>query len=193
MAPSTDLQPYYSQQLQWQSFADTFDIPELSDRFQTAELTVPIDYDNPALGDTNVVMYRQVAARSSEGAVVLNPGGPGGGGEFLVLDADFIFERPVLRARDIVSFDPRGVGRSNPIVCRTPAQLDADAQLVPGSDEAIVAGERFRQECAAGNPDLLPHVDTSNVARDLDVMRAALGQPTLDYLGFSYGTEIGQR
>jgi len=191
--PRPELARYYGQSLDWQPSAEVFDVPGLSDRIQTATLTVPIDYDAPDAGDTTIQVYRQVAADRSEGAIVTNPGGPGGGGEYLVLDADFIFEPEVIDTRDIVSFDPRGVGLSDPVLCRTPAELDATSALVTGSQEAIVAGAQFGDQCAQASPQLLAHVDTSNVARDLDVLRSALSQPKLDYLGYSYGTEIGQR
>jgi pimeloyl-ACP methyl ester carboxylesterase len=188
-----DLAPFYSQVASWQPYGEVFDASGLSERIQTSVIDVPIDYDNPAAGTTSLTLYRQVAADSSDGAIVLNPGGPGGGGDVLVLDADFIFQPAVLETRDIVSFDPRGVGRSNPIICRTPQQLDAAAELIAGSEEAIAAAAEFKQACLDTNQSLLSHVDTSNVARDLDVIRSVLRQPTLDYLGFSYGTEIGQR
>lgn len=188
-----DLAQFYSQQPQWQSYAAEFEVPGLSDRIQTTQIEVPIDYDNPQAGTTEIVLYRQVAAERSDGAIVLNPGGPGGAGDGLVLDADFIFEPEVLDTRDIVSFDPRGVYRSDPITCRTDEEVDAYSQAVPNSETAIRTAQDLGDACLRENPDLLAHIDTSNVARDLDVMRAVLGQPLLDYLGFSYGTEIGQR
>lgn len=192
-AGSEDLAQFYSQQPQWQTYADAYNVEGLSDRIQTAQITVPLDYDNPGLGTTELTLYRQVAADEAQGSIVLNPGGPGGSGQDLVLEADFIFDPAVLDSRDIVSFDPRGIFRSNPIVCRTPEQLDVAVQQIPGSDAAVEAAVQTRQACAEQNAELLPHVDTTSVAKDMDVVRSVLGQPLLDYAGLSYGTKLGQR
>ena len=135
--------------------------------------------------------------RKRLGSLVVNPGGPGGSGVDYARAADFIVGKGVRDAYDVVGFDPRGVGRSAPIDCLTDAELDTFLGADPTPDDpaeeqafaATAAG--FAQACAATAGPLLAHVSTEDAARDMDVLRAALGEEKLTYLGKSYGTYLG--
>ncbi len=131
------------------------------------------------------------------GYLVVNPGGPGGSGVDYARAADYIVAPAVRQRYDIVGFDPRGVDRSAPITCVGPAGLDAFLGQDPTPDtraeEQTFAdnSQRFAEACGTNGGELLPHVSTEDAARDMDVLRAALGENTLTYLGKSYGTFLG--
>ncbi|HEY3894886.1 MAG TPA: alpha/beta hydrolase [Pseudonocardiaceae bacterium] len=174
--------------------------------FECTSLTVPLDYAKPA-GTT--IQLAVIRARATDpehriGSLITNPGGPGGSG-VTVLKHSYpdwpghpSHFGPQLRARfDIVGFDPRGVGRSVPITCLTDTQLDHYTALdpAPGTpaevDAVVAAVKAFDAGCQTHSAPLLPHVGTPNTARDLDILRAVLGDPKLFYLGSSYGTYLG--
>ncbi|MEO7070346.1 MAG: alpha/beta hydrolase [Nostocoides sp.] len=178
---------FYSQKLVWKSCGNN----------ECTKLTVPIDYAKPG-GDTIQLAVVKVRAKGdSKGALVVNPGGPGGSGVDYALAADFIVGPPVRDAYDIVGFDPRGVGRSAPITCVQPAQLDSFLAFDPTPDnpaeeQAFADNSKsFADACAANAGPLLGHVSTVDAAKDMDVLRAALGETRLNYLGKSYGTFLG--
>ncbi len=166
------------------------------DGFECATLVSPLDYRDPD-GDTiELPVIRLVAADPQQriGAVVLNPGGPGVSGvEFLRGGAKRFAE--LNRRFDLVSFDPRGVGGSEPaLTCYEDGHDDRIDVLGEGAvNEARYLSrlQEERERCVEQNADLLPFVGTNNVARDLERLRIALGEPKLTYLGFSYGTRIG--
>lgn len=190
------LLPYYEQSLDWKPYESLPDADESFSDLQYAVVQVPLDYADPQDGELGMYVYRAPANDSSERAVVTNPGGPGGTGDVIPGYADGIFEPELRETRDIVGFDPRGVGRSRPMVCRDATEVDAWKYATPDdpqeiAEQAEVVGE-VAEQCEEADAELLPHVGTANVARDVDVLRAVLGQPTLDYFGFSYGTTIGQ-
>lgn len=168
-------------------------------RIQCATLRVPLRYDESGGTTIDLAIARLPARLRSErlGSLVVNPGGPGGSGlEFL---PQFALEATddLLDRFDIVSFDPRGVAASTPISCLTDAERDAaqdrdprpasEAERLSALDQAVALNVR----CVRSAPDLVPRMGTMNVARDLDRLRAALGDDRLTYLGFSYGTRIG--
>ena len=163
---------------------------------ESATLTVPLDYGTPA-GETIEIAVARTATADADariGSLVFNPGGPGGSGiEFLTSAASLV--PPEIAERfDLVSFDPRGVGASTAIDCE--ADLDDDVTLLaPGDDagwEALVAEAVDRADtCTDDSLALEPYVGTNNAARDLDELRAALGDDQLSYVGFSYGTRLG--
>lgn len=167
--------------------------------FQCATLAVPLDYSHPNGETIKIALIRKPATDSSQriGSVLLNPGGPGVAGiQFL---RDFAPSAASLNARfDLVSFDPRGVGQSAPVRCLTGPQEDAFNALDGTLDDpiekaaAIQADKDFVAGCEAMSGKLLPYVDSQSVARDMDRIRAWLGDPKLSYLGFSYGTYLGQ-
>jgi pimeloyl-ACP methyl ester carboxylesterase len=182
------LTSYYQQKLDWSSCGDD----------QCASLSVPVDYAHP--GRASVRLHVEKAPATSGkpiGALVVNPGGPGAPGDYLASDAKHYFAPALRAAYDIVAFDPRGTGKSDPIDCLTDAQVDAyiaedPAPSTPAEIAAYAAEERaFWKGCQQHSDALISHVSTVDAARDIDILRAALGQDKLDYLGFSYGTKLG--
>ena len=167
-------------------------------------LTVPLDWsgrDPAAVGRTVPIAVLRLHATGPRGqrigSLVINPGGPGESGVAFVRDhADLL--PAALRARfDIVGFDPRGVGSSMPVRCLSDGQLDSQDQLppypagAPEQQQLIQAATSEAFACAKALGPALGHLATVDVARDLDSLRAGLGEQTLSYLGYSYGTAIG--
>lgn len=183
------LDRFYTQQLAWRSCS----------RGECATLEVPIDYAQPQ-GATIKLAVLRVKAKSSSGRIgslVVNPGGPGGSGVEYAGYANQIVGTSVRAAYDIVGFDPRGVGESAPIDCLDDADLDAFLGMDPTPDDAaeeaaFVAGsKKLADGCKAKGGALLAHVSTVEAAKDMDILRAALGEDRLHYLGKSYGTFLG--
>ena len=186
------LQPFYDQVLVWRGCGDAM---------QCTTARAPLDWDDPAAGEIELALIRQPATGSKLGSLLINPGGPGASGFQFVRDSvDYATSERLQQRYDIVGLDPRGVGRSSAVSCYDdPAFLDAfNYDIVPGdvgSDEWIAAvgevNERFGEECLEHTGDLLGHVDTISAARDLDLVRAVLGDERLNFLGYSYGTYLG--
>lgn len=167
--------------------------------FQCAKITVPLDYAHPDAGTIDIALNRKPATDPSHriGSLLMNPGGPGDSGiTFLQQGASEFTE--LNRVFDLVGFDPRGVGQSAPVRCQSPQEEDAYNALDPVLDDpqekqaAIDADKALAAGCMQRSARVLPFVDTVSVARDLDRIRAALGDEKLTYLGFSYGTSIGE-
>ncbi|EXG82581.1 alpha/beta hydrolase [Cryptosporangium arvum] len=166
-------------------------------RQRCATVRVPLDYTKPG-GKTIPIAISRIPATGKaarRGVLVLNPGGPGGEGLNLPSTFTRTAGKPVLAAYDLIGFDPRGVGHSSPVTCGL-----QPAELVPpypypdrtGSIAANVAyATSAAQRCGARSGDLLPYVTTANTARDLDRIRAALGERTISYYGTSYGSYLG--
>ena len=181
---------FYTQDLAWSKCGPN----------QCAKLTVPIDYSHPD-GDTlKLAVLRAPATNPSDriGSLVVNPGGPGGSGVDYASHADDgIVTTPVRAAYDIVGFDPRGVGSSSPIKCLNDRELDTFLGSDPTPDNKLEEqqfadwAKAFADKCKANGGPLLGHVSTIEAAKDMDVLRAALGETKLDYLGKSYGTFLG--
>lgn len=156
-------------------------------------VSVPIDYDEPTGPKTDIAVFR-VPARNSEersGTLFTNPGGPGGGGKLGVLAMQF---SPLQDNYDIVSFDPRGVLDSGRILCEEEPEFDeseAEPDTDPTTQELLDEAREFQKNCLVNNPELLAHVSTANVARDMELLRQATGGEKLNYIGFSYGTMLG--
>lgn len=167
--------------------------------FQCGKVTVPLDYDHPGGKDIELAVIRLPATEPDEriGSLVVNPGGPGASGVDFARGARTLLADQVRARFDVVGFDPRGVGDSTPIHCLPAGGLDRYLALdtSPDTDQeraALVRQSRsFAQGCAKHSRSLLPHVDTVSAARDMDVLRSALGDDRLSYLGLSYGTELG--
>jgi pimeloyl-ACP methyl ester carboxylesterase len=167
--------------------------------FQCGTVQVPLDYSHPAAGTIGIALVRAPATDQANriGSVLINPGGPGASGiDWVRGSAPFI---PNLNARfDLVGFDPRGVGQSAPVRCLDGRHEDAYFALDSVLDDpqekqaAIQVTKDFVAGCAQMSAKLLPFVDTVSAAKDMDLMRAALGDDKLTYLGFSYGTFLGQ-
>lgn len=184
------LQTFYDQQLAWS---------KCSGRFECARLRVPLSYAEPD-GETIELALLRVPASDSgkrQGSLVLNPGGPGGSGIDYARAARVVVSGPLLKNFDIVGFDPRGVGKSSPIECLTDRQLDRflNADPNPETDEdiavTVTVAKRFGPRCERVSPDLISNVSTDYAVRDMDVLRQALGDEQLNFLGKSYGTVLG--
>jgi len=166
--------------------------------FQCSSLSVPIDYSNASSGSIDLALIRLPAASPSQriGSLLVNPGGPGGSAiDFLRAWSGSV--SPDIRARfDLFAFDPRGVGESNGIVCHDTLQQLFAVNPNPASasdwQKAEAAARVFVDACAQKYRDVLPYLGTKNVARDMESVRKALGEDRLTYLGYSYGTAIGQ-
>lgn len=186
--PADGLAPYYEQELDW---------TECGDRHECARLSVPLDYDDPGGQSIEIALKVAPATGSAQGPLVLNPGGPGGSGVELVESVDATFSDDVVAAFDIVGFDPRGVGDSDAVRCLDDDELDEyyATGFNPDSDagwqDFLDSEAAYGEACAERTGTLLGFVDTDSSARDLDILRAALGQEELTYLGYSYGTYLG--
>jgi pimeloyl-ACP methyl ester carboxylesterase len=166
---------------------------------QCSTLPVPVNYAQPDDAEANLALIRFPATGAKIGSLVINPGGPGESGVDAAADMYEDLPQQVRRRFDLVGFDPRGVGSSTPTLqCNTDAQNDAeraDPQVdYSAAGVAHIEGteKAFVQRCLDKmGKEFLANVGTVNVARDLDVLRAALGDDKLTYLGYSYGTLIG--
>jgi pimeloyl-ACP methyl ester carboxylesterase len=167
--------------------------------WQCATMKAPLDWNKPK-GDT--IGIALIRARTSGpqnkriGSLVFNFGGPGGSGVTTL--PSFGEDYATLRTRyDLVSFDPRGVGRSAPVKCESDQELDAYFQQDATPDDARERTEYldntkdFNAACEKNSKKVLPHVRTTDAARDMDLMRQVLGDDKLHYFGISYGTELG--
>ena len=167
--------------------------------FQCSTLRVPLDDRAPAKGTLDLALTRVLATGPATriGSLVVNPGGPGASAVQFLQQAATELPAAVRARFDLVAFDPRGVGGSAPIRCESTAQLDRYFHLDPAPTDArglaaLDAGNTaFAAGCQQRSGRLLPHVSTAAVARDMDRVRAALGDDKLTYLGYSYGTALG--
>ncbi|MFE2043022.1 alpha/beta hydrolase [Streptomyces sp. NPDC059477] len=190
-----DLTSFYRQKVTWAACQGE----GMPQDLQCGKVTVPLDYAKPASGTLELALARIRATGDKRGSVVLNFGGPGGSGvtELAYGGKDFM---NLTDGYDVVSFDPRGVGRSAPVTCGTAAyetDSGSDADTADSADplrdpEALLRQLRVAAaECAKHSGPVQEHIGTVDVSRDLDVIRQALGDRTLNYLGFSYGTRLG--
>jgi pimeloyl-ACP methyl ester carboxylesterase len=180
---------FYGQHLVWTSCAT---------HFQCATLTVPVDYSRPRGATIGIAVVRKPATGSANGSLIVNPGGPGASGiDFVEQDANAFAD--LTSHENLVSFDPRGVGQSHPVRCVTSAQLDTfintnpDPTTSPQLAAVVATDKAFANACYAKNGSFLEHVGTIDQARDMDVLRAALGDSKLTYYGASYGTYLGAK
>ncbi|MFF8605474.1 alpha/beta hydrolase [Streptomyces sp. NPDC015346] len=196
-----ELRVFYQQKLEWKACG----------AYQCAELTVPRDYAHPANGKTFVLpVARALTAQRTGrlGSVIANPGGPGASGVTSLLEEGMTdsFSEKVRDRFDIVSFDPRGVGGSTPaLTCGGMEEEEEKEEEETATDPAdpfhpkteaeradvLASAKEEADACAKGSAALLRHVGTEDVARDMDVLRAALGESQVTYLGWSYGTALG--
>lgn len=213
--PSDPLTAFQQQKLAWQACDAALVGAEhegllraLGDRARCALMRVPLDYDHPAQGELQIELLRVASAQPQQrlGAMVFNPGGPGEDGlaSALVYGAQWAQARPEdvagaqLRAMsdryDLIGFSPRGVGASNPLVCAVPGTLaDQDSLTFNRSAENLQRAQhnaRLMAQACLDNP-LTRHIHTEATARDMDLVRALLGDERLHYIGYSYGTWLG--
>lgn len=167
--------------------------------FECADMTVPLDYDD-ADGETiTIAVIRLKTTGKKIGSLVLNPGGPGGSGVEFARQARQLLPREVLNRFDVVSFDPRGVGESTPVDCLNDTEMDELLAADPSPEDAaerkeiVELSKKQAASCQAKAGKLLPHLGTVDAAKDIDVLRTAIGDAELTYLGFSYGTLLGAR
>ena len=199
------LESFYNQDIDWK------DCSNETTTFQCGTVTVPVDYDHPD-GKTITIAVKKLPASDGDaehGSLFLNPGGPGESGVEAVTSAPGVPEE-LRGSYDIIGFDPRGVGQSTPITCWSEDEIkqylanpnDDVNPMRPlkgvtsknvAAQERIDRGAANAARCAQHSqvPELLDHVGTRDVARDLDVLRATNGNAKLNYLGISYGTYIG--
>ncbi|QKW09010.1 alpha/beta fold hydrolase [Streptomyces sp. NA04227] len=168
-------------------------------RWQCTTMKAPRDWDEPRGETIDLALVRATTTGTEKGRIgslIFNFGGPGGSGVSAL--PSFGDQYAKLRTRyDLVSFDPRGVGASAPVICQNGRQLDAHFQQDATPDNAaertaLLDNTRdFNSSCAKNSGAMLPHVRTTDAARDLDLMRRVLGDAKLYYFGISYGTELG--
>ena len=199
------LESFYSQTIDWKDCSD-------GTPFKCGTVTVPLDYEHPD-GRTITIALKKLPAsdgNAEHGSLFTNPGGPGASGIETVKDPAAMPEE-LRGAYDIIGFDPRGVGQSTPITCWTDDEIKQSlaapddgstnpmkplkgvtSKNVPAQDK-IDQGAANAARCAQHSevPELLDHVGTRDVARDLDILRATNSNTKLNYLGVSYGTRIG--
>lgn len=183
--PLADLAAYRSQRIDWRACG----------QFRCAEVTAPLDWDVPDAEAITLALRQRPATRTPKlGTLFINPGGPGESGTRLVE----WFRATGLERYDIVGWDPRGTGGSTPVRCASAAELDElhEVDSSPDSpaefDELVQAWRGFGKACARNSGPLLEAVTTADTAKDLDLLRELVGDEKLNYLGYSYGTIIGQ-
>ncbi|WP_447653125.1 alpha/beta hydrolase [Microbacterium sufflavum] len=188
---AADLLPYYSQKLDW---------TECGTGFECTDVTAPLDWENPGSGEIQLAVVRHRAEGTAVGSLLTNPGGPGASGVDLVLSSLGYAVGPALVENyDVIGFDPRGVGGSTAVTCYDDAEMDDYLYGIPeaqrGSaewEQELLDGHRaFAEACDANSDGILPYITTVNAARDMDLIRAVLGDKQLNYLGYSYGTFLG--
>lgn len=188
-----ELEPFYRQVLKWKACE--------GEGFQCATVTVPMDWKHPAAKSISLSIIRKPASGTAIGSLLVNPGGPGGSGYNFIRDSlDYAVSTELQRSYDVVGFDPRGVNRSSPVKCSAkPVELDHflfDVSPNPYGSAEWIADQRanavaFGASCLKHTGEVLGFIDTDSSARDLDLLRATLGDRKLNYLGYSYGTLLG--
>lgn len=165
---------------------------------QCGSVPVPLEYRHPEAGTIELAVERRPAGSPAArlGSLVFDPGGPGASGLDAMAEVLSVLPAAVLDRFDVVAFDPRGVGRSDPLSCGPSSggggPLPDPVPTDPATELALIANDQaFARACAAASGPLLGHVGTVQAARDLDRIRAALGDTRLTYLGLSYGTLLG--
>ncbi|MFB6891319.1 alpha/beta hydrolase [Kitasatospora sp. NPDC056327] len=178
------------QQLRWEQCAQ--DQPA---SVECTVVTVPLDYADPGGRTIGIAVSRIRAENPAKrrGVLLMNPGGPGAEGLTMPAGMAPLLAAEVRERFDLIGFDPRGVGRSAPVHCG----LVGDEQVLNHPYSAATFGQDIARarsiadKCSAKAGDLLPHITTRNTARDMDVVRAALGERRISYFGLSYGTYLG--
>jgi pimeloyl-ACP methyl ester carboxylesterase len=173
------------------------------ERFLCATANVPTDYDDPTGPTTRIALTKLPASGPPDqrlGTLFTNPGGPGGSGvDFVQQGAATIYPPAVLADYDVLGFDPRGVARSDPATCfptaadeQTSTLLTLPYPLSGTQEEEFTLGNlSLAERCQTQSPERFRHASTANVARDMDLLRQAVGERRLDYAGYSYGTYLG--
>jgi pimeloyl-ACP methyl ester carboxylesterase len=187
--PLPSLSQYETQELNWR---------DCYGNYQCATLLVPINYSDLTVGAFSLALLRYQALDQDRriGSLIVNPGGPGSSGVDYAYNAEYIVSPEILERFDIVGFDPRGVGESSAIECLSDAETDASFAADPKPDDEaefaifISDARDYFAKCAE-KTEHLRNYSTLNSARDLDVLRAVLGDEKLNFLGKSYGSYLG--
>jgi pimeloyl-ACP methyl ester carboxylesterase len=162
---------------------------------ECASLSVPLDRTKPNGRHIQLALARRPSNGTRRGVLLANPGGPGGSGIELIQAADHVFGHKILDQFDIVSWDPRGVGASTSVDCSDRLDyfyaVDRTHSDAATARRNAAASKRFAESCEKNGHGLLPYLSTRASAADMDAIRAAMGVPTISYLGFSYGTYLG--
>ncbi|WP_405600489.1 alpha/beta hydrolase [Streptomyces sp. NBC_01410] len=191
-APAAALKPYYEQQLKWR--------PCGVEGFDCATMKAPLDYAAPDGDSIKLAVARKKATGPGKrlGTLQVNPGGPGGSAvDYLQGYAGIGYPAPVRARYDMVAIDPRGVARSEPVECLSGKEMDTYTQVDQTPDDAAETArlstslKDFAAGCKQRSGEVLPHVSTVEAARDMDILRAVLGDEKLSYVGASYGTFLG--
>ncbi|MGW0315699.1 alpha/beta hydrolase [Streptomyces flavidovirens] len=202
------LRPFHTQRVEWKTCGQgepPSDLPpeqaKLNWILECTTVEVPLDYAQPGGERVALAVNRSKATNQARriGSLLVNPGGPGGSGLQMVANMGATLGQGMLEGRyDVVGFDPRGVGESGAVQCLSGPDYDRFYQtdFTPDTNEERQALDeqlkRYAEACRRHSGKLLPHVGTENAARDMDVLRAVLGDAKLHYYGMSYGTELGQ-
>ena len=185
------LEKFYKQKLAWAPCKDDA-------KMQCANVKVPLDYKKPG-GKTITIAMAKLPAKSGKpiGSLFVNPGGPGSSGILMLSYVDRAFSKDVMDKYDIIGFDPRGVGSSTPVDCIDDREMakvldsDFDMETEAGRRAQKAQAKKIAEGCKKKSGELLAHVGTEPAARDMDVLRGLVGDEKLNYLGFSYGTQLG--
>lgn len=186
-----DLLPFYSQELTW---------TECGVGFDCTDVTAPLDWEDPGKGEITLSVVRHRAEGAPVGSLLTNPGGPGASGVDLILNnLDYAVGADLIENFDVIGFDPRGVGASTAVTCYDAPQMDEYLYGIPAAArgtaeweaELLDSHKAFAEACDANSGGILPYITTVNAARDMDLIRAVLGDKQLNYLGYSYGTFLG--
>ena len=189
LPPPTQLPVFEPAPIEWEPFNDSVDV---------GTLEVPVDYADPdgERFELFLARYRALDQENRIGTLLVNPGGPGFGGTGLALNAPQQFDEALRQRFDIIGWDPRGTGESDPpIDC-----IDDYDEYVTGDTspadaaaraEVVERARRFAEACVERSAAILPHIGTNDSARDVDTIRRALGEQTISFFGFSYGSELG--
>ena len=178
---------YFNQDLEWNDCGTLL----------CAEIDVPIDWEDPSSDSVTIALAKQEAFDQAQGAIFVNPGGPGASGIDFV---EYAVSSDLNDSFDVIGWDPRGVGASTEVRCFGDAQKDEmlygtfdEPYLTEGWITELEADAKdFSDACAENTGELLAHLDTVSTAHDLELMRFLVnGDEPLDYLGYSYGTYIG--
>lgn len=178
--------------LKWTDCA-TENYPDL----QCSKVSVPLDHDKPDGKKITIALSRvQHTADKSQGPLLVNPGGPGGSGLTLAGFVAKSLPKKVASQYDVIGFDPRGVGKSEPALnCKPgyfdPVRPDSVPRSAKGEQANIKRAKGFAEACGKKHGKLLNHINTVNAVKDMDSIRTAVGAKKINYFGYSYGTYLG--
>ncbi|MCB8992375.1 MAG: alpha/beta fold hydrolase [Nocardioidaceae bacterium] len=181
------LRKFYDQKIEWRNCGG----------MDCGSIVVPLNYDEPDAKTIKLAVLRNRAKGEAIGDLLVNPGGPGGSSLEFASSGASQFGGKIAGSYNIIGMDPRGVGASTPLKCLDTKGLDEVLASDPdpdNADEVATLGEmtrKFGDACEDNGGELALHMSTVEVAKDMDILRAALGRDKLDFFGASYGTFMG--